>query len=101
MRFAPRRLGSFECLEDRSLPSATFGIPWPDPGHLTISFAPDGTDTPDGANSLSALLGAAGSNATWQKEILRAFQTWAVNANINIGLVGDGGQALGTPGAPQ
>src|SRR5690606_14970847 len=29
------------------------------------------------------------------------FQTWAMHANINIGLVGDGGQALGSVGAVQ
>ena len=33
--------------------------------------------------------------------ILQAFQTWAVNANINIGLVSDGGQPLGVAGDPQ
>ena len=34
-------------------------------------------------------------------DILQAFQTWAVNANINIGLVPDGGQPLGIAGQPQ
>jgi len=33
--------------------------------------------------------------------VLRAFQTWAVNANLNVGLVADGGQPLGTAGAVQ
>ena len=33
----PHRLNSFEALEDRSLPS-TFGVPWADPNHLTLSF---------------------------------------------------------------
>ena len=46
-------------------------------------------------------MSSAGPAAAWQREILRAFQTWAVNANINIGLVTDGGQALGTTGAVQ
>ena len=48
-------LRDFEVLEDRSLPS-TFGVPWADPTHLTLSFAPDGTATPLGPNSLSQTL---------------------------------------------
>src|SRR5262245_13396170 len=100
MKLKPRLLGAFECLEDRSLP-ATSGIPWPDAGHLTLSFAPDGTPTLLGTNSVAATMGQAGTAAQWQREILRAFQTWAVNANINIGLVADGGQAFNTVGAVQ
>src|SRR5215210_4685688 len=100
MRPPIARLGTVECLEDRTLPSA-FGTAWPDAEHLTLSFTADGTLTPLGASTLTALMRQAGSDALWQREILRAFQTWAVNANINIGLVADGGQALGTVGAVQ
>ncbi|MCI0700904.1 MAG: matrixin family metalloprotease [Planctomycetia bacterium] len=96
-----RRLGSqLETLEDRTLPT-TFGIPWADPEHLTLSFVADGTQTPIGTSSLSAELAQAGSSAAWQQEILRGFQTWAMQTNIDIGLVADGGQALGTIGAVQ
>jgi hypothetical protein len=96
-----RRLGTeFESLEARTLPS-TFGVPWADPGHLTLSFTPDGTSTPIGPSSLSATLNKTAIPAAWQREILRAFQTWAVHGNINVGLVADGGQALGTAGAVQ
>ncbi len=31
-----------EILEDRLTPT-TYGVPWPDPQHLTVSFVPDGT----------------------------------------------------------
>ncbi len=34
----------------------------------------------------------------WQETVLRAFQTWAVQANINVGLVPDRGDAFGTIG---
>src|SRR5581483_5794390 len=95
-----RLLGTFEYLEDRSLPSS-FGIPWPDANHLTLSFAADGARTPVGPSSLASLLNPTGLPGAWQREILRAFQTWAVNANINVGLVSDGGQAFGTTGAVQ
>ncbi len=97
---APRPLSAFEPLEDRSLLTA-FGVPWADPGHMTLSFVPDGTATPTGPSSLFATMSASGSTAGWQREILRAFQTWAVNANINVGLVADGGQAFGALGAVQ
>src|SRR5262245_2358803 len=89
-----------EPLEDRTVPTS-FGTGWADPGHLTLSFAPDGTTTPGGPSSLGTTLSGVGSSAAWQREILRAFQTWAVNANVNIGLVADSGPALGTPGSVQ
>src|SRR4051794_2216252 len=94
-----RRL-AIEVLEDRSVP-ATFGVPWSDPSHLTLSFVPDGTAIAGHTSSLSQRLGAVEPSTVWEGDILRAFQTWAVNANINIGLVADGGQALGVAGASQ
>src|SRR4051794_11708132 len=98
---SPPRLGrEFEPLEDRCLPS-TFGIPWADPGRLTLSFAPDGTATKAGPSSLFQKLGGTGTTAAWQREVLRAFQSWAAQANINISIAADGGQALGTRGAVQ
>jgi hypothetical protein len=95
-----RRRPAIESLEDRAVP-ATFGVPWSDPSHLTLSFVPDGTPIAGHVSSLFQTLGALAPSATWQREILRAFQTWAVNANINIGLVPDGGQALGVAGGTQ
>jgi hypothetical protein len=85
-------------LEDRDVPA---GGPWPDGQNLTLSFAPD--DTPIGAakSALSRALKPLGADATWQREVLRAFQTWAVQTNLNIGLVVDGKQPFGTPGAVQ
>jgi hypothetical protein len=96
------RLGSnFETLEDRTVP-ATWGVPWPDPGHLTLSFVADGTPTPLGPSDLDQILTrAAGSTAAGEAIILRAFQTWASESNINIGVVADGGEPLGTTGAVQ
>src|SRR5579883_1826598 len=92
---------TFEQLEDRALPAPLFGIPWPDPGHLTLSFVPDGTPTPTGPSNLFATMASAGPPSVWETQILRAFQTWAVNADINISVVADDGEALGTAGAVQ
>ncbi|HEY1190801.1 MAG TPA: matrixin family metalloprotease [Gemmata sp.] len=100
MTLSPKLGSAFEPLEDRALPTV-FGVPWADPEHLTFSFVPDGTETPLGASSLTQLLNSNAVSADWKREILRAFQTWAVNANINIGLVADGGHALGAVGAVQ
>jgi hypothetical protein len=83
-----------ESLEPRDLP-ATFGIPWPDAERLTLSFAPDGTAVGGGSSSLSAL----GPDA--RRDALRAFQAWAVAANVNVGLTADDGSAFGVGGATQ
>src|SRR5215208_5444345 len=86
-----------QALEDRAVP-ATFGESWLDGRHLTLSFAPDGT----AISGVGSLLGGTplGSDAA-RLEILRAFQTWAVNSNLNIGLFGDNGAAFGAAGAIQ
>ncbi|MGE3803560.1 MAG: matrixin family metalloprotease [Gemmataceae bacterium] len=89
-----------EPLEDRSTPSVA-GLAWPDPQHLTLSFAPDSTELLGANSQLFHLLDAMATRADWQTEILRAFQTWAVLGNVNIGLVEDGGQPFGSAGALQ
>src|SRR5947208_3118526 len=89
-----------EQLEGRDVP-ATFGTPWPDPSHLTASFAPDGTAADGTPSALFQAFHAAMPAANWQLEILKALQTWAVQTPINIGIVADGGQAIGSGGAIQ
>jgi hypothetical protein len=89
-----------EQLEERTVP-ATFNVPWPDAPDLTLSFAPDGTDAVGQSSTLFRTLGAGLSTSAWEAEILRAFQTWAVAANINIGVVADGGEPFGTLGLKQ
>jgi Matrixin len=93
---------ALERLEDRCTP-ANFGNPWPNAHHLTLSFAPDTTPIGPYANQLSQLLDTpfGGNRAAWQREILRAFQTWAVNADINVSTMADGGQPFGTSGPIQ
>jgi hypothetical protein len=91
-----RRL-ALEVLEDRTAP-AVFGVPWSDPSHLTLSFAPDGTQIGGQTSSLFATLGAQQPTAAWQAVFMRAVQTWAVNTNLNVGVVPDDGQPFGTSG---
>lgn len=90
----------FETLEDRSTP-AQFGVPWTEPMHLTLSFAPDGTNAAGEASQLFARLDSQLPRTVWQGEILRAFQAWAELANLNVGVTSDGGQAFGVAGATQ
>ena len=89
-----------ESLEGRSLP-AQFGVPWHHADHLTLSFVPDGTQVAGTPSDLFRTLDAQQSPAAWQQEILRAFQTWAVNADVNFALTSDGGEPLGVPGPDQ
>jgi Matrixin len=86
-----------EPLEGREIPAA-FGIPWGNAGHLTLSFAPDGTSVAGQASTLGTEFAGLPS---WKEDILRAFQTWAVKANVTIAVTPDGGQAFGTPGPTQ
>jgi hypothetical protein len=95
-----RRRLSVERLESRDVP-ATFGVAWPDPQHLTVSFAPDKAAPDCAASGLFHTLKDVASTAVWQTELLRALQTWAAQANIDIGLVKDNGQAIGVTGALQ
>lgn len=89
-----------EQLEDRCTPS-TLGQPWANPGHLTVSFAPDGTALNGAPSNLFSTLNRVASAAQWEQVVLKAFQTWAPQTNVNIGLVSDGGQPFGTDGAVQ
>lgn len=100
MKSRKKRRMFVESLEERTA-LATFGVPWQDPSHLTLSFAPDGTTIAGHTSSLFQTLDAQQQTTAWQQQILQAFQTWAVRANINIGLVPDGGQAFGAAGPTQ
>ncbi len=95
-------------LEDRTVPaapelpgSATFGVPWSESTRVTLSFAPDGSGIAGEQSRLFATLDAQMPRAVWQREILRAAQTWAAVTNVSIGVVVDGGQPFGEPGLGQ
>jgi hypothetical protein len=96
----PTRL-KLETLEHRDQPTV-FGVPWANAQNLTLSFASDGVKAAPingyGDYSISELFKELNTNiptATWQFEILKAFQTWAAPANINIGLVNDNSTSFG------
>jgi hypothetical protein len=93
-----RATRSVESLEPRALLDSA-GLVWNQRPYLTASFAPDGTDVNGHASELSATLASLGDETAWQATILRAFQTWAIETNADVGLVADSGDPFGIPGA--
>ncbi len=89
---------ALQSLEDRTVP-AVWNNPWVDPGNLTISFVPEGTTIDGDPSHLYQELGPATS--AWQQEILRAFQTWGSQVNVNVTIVPDDGAPFGAPGPTQ
>ncbi|HWB08541.1 MAG TPA: matrixin family metalloprotease [Pirellulales bacterium] len=96
-----RRRGTVERLE-RRYALTQFGVPWPDPQHLTFSFVPDGTLVGDNQTSdLFAALNNASGVRDWQAAVMQALQTWAADADLNFALVRDQGEPLGSAGLAQ
>lgn len=92
-----RKHSSLQQLESRCL-LAAFGTPWPNPRSLTVSFPGDGIDVAGATNDLHEELNAVGSTDQWQELLLRAFHTWSIHADINVGLQDDGNLDLGATG---
>lgn len=92
-----RRRRSLETLEDRRL-LAAFETPWPNARNLTVSFPADGATVDGQVSTLHETLDAVAERSQWQELTLRAFQTWAYYADINIGLRNDHGDDFGAPG---
>ncbi|MEM9365657.1 MAG: matrixin family metalloprotease [Planctomycetota bacterium] len=88
---------SVQQLESRCL-LAAFGTPWPNPRSLTVSFPDDGIDVAGASNDLHAELNAVATSDQWQELLLRAFQTWSIHADINVGLQSDANLDLGVMG---
>ncbi|MCX7699793.1 MAG: matrixin family metalloprotease [Gemmataceae bacterium] len=98
-RKSPVQRLAFEALECRDTP--TLGVsPWPDPQNLSLSFAPDGTTVVGEPSVLSAAFDQS-SPERWQREILRAVQSWVVHAHLNVSLCADDGSPFGIAGRLQ
>lgn len=92
-----RRRPAIEPLEVRCL-LAGFGTPWPEPRSLSVSFPSDQAAIGAYRNSIREVFDQVTDRREWQEAALRAFQTWAVHADLNIGLVPDRGDAFGAVG---
>lgn len=88
---------NFEHLETRKL-LAAFGAPWPNARDLSISFPADGVSVATFENVIHEELDAVTTRDNWQELVLRAYQTWAIHADVNVALTADHDLGFGTPG---
>src|SRR5438309_6984174 len=90
-----------ESLEERLVPYALSGYQWANL-NVSVSFMPDGTLISSSyPSNLFAVYNAAYPQATWQREIARALQSWADVSNLNFHFVADDGSPQGTAGLAQ
>jgi hypothetical protein len=98
---ARSRVLTVESLEPRIVRSV-LGLAWRDPTHLSLSFATDGTPiASDTSNLFQTLNSQFPTPASWQSVIVQAFQTWATETNVSVGLVSDSGAPFGVAGLMQ
>src|SRR5437764_937751 len=88
-RRPPRRPPlKLEALETRLAPYSATGNAWPHPELITLSFVPDGTvvgsdvNGPITSNLFATFNSKFGSPTTWQNQILKAAQAWALYAGV-------------------
>jgi hypothetical protein len=89
---------TLEPLEDRTLPATIWGVAWPNPQHVTVSFVPDGTAIGSAQSNLFQTLNSQAPTSVWETTILQAIKAWAAVTNISVAVVNDGGQPIGTSG---
>lgn len=99
-RRRPSGLKGPEALEVRAMLDGE-GILWAEAPHLTMSFAPDGTDIAGHPSELSAIMNNLADTAVWQEAIRRGFQLWSIETNADVGIVPDLGQPFGVQGLSQ
>ena len=68
---------------------------------ITYSLMPDGTDVGGVSSVLFSTLSAKFATATWEAQIEQAASIWEAAANLNLALVSDGGEPVGTAGDQQ
>ncbi|MFI5455037.1 MAG: matrixin family metalloprotease [Isosphaerales bacterium] len=90
-----------EGLEGRLLLYSTLGGQWTYDSRITYSFMPDGTSVGGVPSALFQTLNANYPTATWQQQLQVAATLWENVTNVNLSLVADGGQAVGSSGNQQ
>jgi len=90
-----------EGLEGRLLLYSTLGGQWTYGSRITYSFMPDGTSVGGVPSALFRTLNANYPTATWQQQLQVAATLWENVTNVNLSLVSDGGQAVGSSGDQQ
>ena len=93
---------TLEGLEQRMLLYSTLGGQWSQPGRISYSFAPDGTNVAGVPSALYQSMASHGiTEAQWKEEIRRAAATWQSVAGLNIAEVPDDGSPFGISGNQQ
>ncbi|MGP0062637.1 MAG: Zn-dependent protease, partial [Isosphaeraceae bacterium] len=97
-RTAPARpvRPALENLESRLLLYSTLGAQWTYDSRITYSFMPDGTSVGGVPSALFQTLNAVAPTATWEAQFEQAASLWETAANVNLALVPDGGEPVGT-----
>ena len=80
---------------------STLGDMWTYDSRITYSFMPDGTSVGGTPSALFSTLNAVAPTATWEAQFEQAASLWETAANVNLALVPDGGEAVGTNGDQQ
>ncbi len=76
-------------------------LPWFDPGALTYSFAPDGTDVAGAPSNLFSVLNQLGEPSVWQAEVDAAIDAWLQPLGVEAHAVTDSGARFGVAGLTQ
>src|SRR5271170_7708393 len=92
---------NLETLEGRILLYSTLGDMWTYDSRITYSFMPDGTSVGGVPSALFSTLNAVAPTATWEAQFEQAASLWETAANVNLALVPDGGEPVGTNGDQQ
>jgi Matrixin len=90
-----------EALEDRLLLYSQLGDKFVYSSRITYSFMPDGTSVGGVPSALYSTLNAKFATASWQQQIEQGAAIWENAANLNLALVSDGGEAVGSAGNQQ
>jgi len=90
-----------EALESRLLLYSKLGDQWTYDSRITYSFMPDGTSIGGVPSALFQTLNQNNSTTAWEQQIEEAASLWEDSSNINLSLVSDGGETVGTSGNQQ
>ncbi|MGB7346187.1 MAG: matrixin family metalloprotease, partial [Pirellulaceae bacterium] len=105
-RHAAKRMMRVESLDARVLlhgssVGASDPLPWFDPGALTFSFAPDGTNVAGQSNQLFSVLDQIAESSQWQSEIDSALTAWLQPLGVVAHETADSGARFGIAGRAQ
>jgi hypothetical protein len=90
-----------EGLEKRLLLYSSLSDNWAFTSRITYSLMPDGTSVGGIPSALFQTLNAHNPTVSWEQQIEQAAALWENVANINVSLVSDGGEPVGTSGDQQ